>query len=367
MIRWTIGVAVAVSTAHADPHVEVSGFVGAEYLGNDSGLGNSYAPDQVPGTSALVGARFAFFPWTAIPEEHTLELGVEAEVGFAPATTSGDPTKHRDSYFAPVFAWRGHLIARIAGDTVRPFLLAGLGGMTVESSSPYMDKESDPIYYWGPGLDLPVGDATSLRFDLRQGIMPGRDGWTATYELMFGIAGTFGGRHDKPAPVVVVEPPPPPPPPVHVEPPPPPPPPVVVVQPPPPPPPENPDRDGDGIPNEKDKCPDKPETVNGWQDDDGCPDELAPDLKKALDFEVPFEKNRARITAGAKQALAPIAQAMRKYPAVTLTVVGHGKGDLGKRRAEGVKWFLVDQGVIADRIKTIGEDEAEHAIDLQLP
>ena len=34
-----------------------------------------------------------------------------------------------------------------------------------------------------------------------------------------------------------------------------------------------PDRDGDGIPDDKDQCPDAPENVNGCRDDDGCPDE----------------------------------------------------------------------------------------------
>jgi outer membrane protein OmpA-like peptidoglycan-associated protein len=36
----------------------------------------------------------------------------------------------------------------------------------------------------------------------------------------------------------------------------------------------DPDNDGDKIPDEKDKCPNQPETVNGFQDDDGCPDEV---------------------------------------------------------------------------------------------
>lgn len=34
----------------------------------------------------------------------------------------------------------------------------------------------------------------------------------------------------------------------------------------------NPDRDGDGIPNDRDQCPDKAEDKDGFQDDDGCPD-----------------------------------------------------------------------------------------------
>jgi hypothetical protein len=32
------------------------------------------------------------------------------------------------------------------------------------------------------------------------------------------------------------------------------------------------DRDGDGIPNDRDKCPDDPEDLDGFQDEDGCPD-----------------------------------------------------------------------------------------------
>ena len=34
----------------------------------------------------------------------------------------------------------------------------------------------------------------------------------------------------------------------------------------------NGDRDGDGIPDDKDLCPDEPEDKDGFQDDDGCPD-----------------------------------------------------------------------------------------------
>jgi len=32
------------------------------------------------------------------------------------------------------------------------------------------------------------------------------------------------------------------------------------------------DRDGDGIPDVVDRCPDEPEDYDGFQDDDGCPD-----------------------------------------------------------------------------------------------
>jgi hypothetical protein len=32
------------------------------------------------------------------------------------------------------------------------------------------------------------------------------------------------------------------------------------------------DRDGDGIPDDVDKCPDEPEDFDGFEDEDGCPD-----------------------------------------------------------------------------------------------
>src|SRR5207244_1129340 len=32
------------------------------------------------------------------------------------------------------------------------------------------------------------------------------------------------------------------------------------------------DRDGDGIPDAVDQCPDEPEDKDGFQDEDGCPD-----------------------------------------------------------------------------------------------
>ncbi len=38
------------------------------------------------------------------------------------------------------------------------------------------------------------------------------------------------------------------------------------------------DVDGDGIPNDVDSCVTEPETVNGFQDGDGCPDEVPPDI-----------------------------------------------------------------------------------------
>ncbi|MFO7654453.1 MAG: thrombospondin type 3 repeat-containing protein [Candidatus Krumholzibacteriia bacterium] len=50
------------------------------------------------------------------------------------------------------------------------------------------------------------------------------------------------------------------------------------------------DRDGDGIPDRRDACPDSPEDLDGFQDDDGCPDldndlDGVPDLRDAAPLE----------------------------------------------------------------------------------
>jgi hypothetical protein len=39
------------------------------------------------------------------------------------------------------------------------------------------------------------------------------------------------------------------------------------------------DRDGDGVPDDSDRCPYDPETKNGYLDEDGCPDEVPPGWK----------------------------------------------------------------------------------------
>ncbi|MGZ3477110.1 MAG: transporter [Polyangiales bacterium] len=59
-------------------------------------------------------------------------------------------------------------------------------------------------------------------------------------------------------------------------------PPEAEVPPAPPPPAAAVDTDGDGIPDDVDKCPDQPETKNGYEDEDGCP-ELDKDNDTFLD------------------------------------------------------------------------------------
>jgi len=410
-------------TARSEPvdRLEVSGFVGLGVFTSDTQLGNSWAPEQVPNTAPVVGGRLG---WLALPELMTfgdLDLGlvVEAELSVATAFTGGasfEGDRGRMSYFAPVFGWRAHGLLRLGGlRAIEPHLAIGVGGETVESTSPFMAKETDPVIYWGPGASIEITDRWSVRFDLRHGIMPGRDGATSTFEAQLGVAASLGAGRDR---VRISEP---------TEPPPPVPPPDVdtdhdgivdrldkcpaeaetvngiadddgcperdtdgdgIVD----------DRDkcpeaaedvdqfedddgcpdldndGDGIPDAGDRCPLEPETLNGIDDTDGCPDQLPDDLAKALAVgpTLKFEANRARVTAAAKQALKPVRTTLAAHRPFRITITAHpGKGvdaDLAKRRAEAVKWYLVDQGIQMARIWTaLGDpvpDGGEFVIEL---
>ena len=116
MVRARLLVAVAVSAlgggsvARAEPALEASGFVGVDWFGKRSALGNAWAPDQVPGTSAVLGGRIGWLAPPALPGD--LRLALEAELGFAPAFTGSDAGGGRATYFAPVFEWRGQVALR---------------------------------------------------------------------------------------------------------------------------------------------------------------------------------------------------------------------------------------------------------------
>ena len=440
-----VAVLLATAPAAADPgardaadvrqrHLELSGFVGVDYFGSDIELGNSWAPEQVPGTSVLVGGRLS---WIALPDvlrrgagTPRLDLGVELEARLAAGYTGDDEAGGRQSYFAPVFGWRAHGLARLAGASryIAPHLVLGGGGESVTSSSPFMSDDTDGVVYYGAGATIAVSSRWLIRLDARHGLAPGRtDAVTSTFEVQVGAGARWdfagGGASRKSV-----------------------------------------DVDGDGIADADDKCPTEPETRNGFDDKDGCPDKLdqdhdgiadaddkcpwdaedkngiddtdgcpdpdddhdglvgsrdacpnqpedrdafkdddgCPDLDNdgdAIDdmhdacpikaetwngitdddgcpdampaqvkaFEGPllgvkFQDNKARILPISEKTLSRVLVVLREYPQLKIKLEGHTDktGDrmenmaLSKRRAEAVKWYLADRGVMPDRIVTEG-------------
>jgi hypothetical protein len=85
------------------------------------------------------------------------------------------------------------------------------------------------------------------------------------------------------------------------------------------------DKDGDGIPNAVDKCPDQPEDFNGYKDDDGCPDE-----QERLAIVAAQEK--AAAAAAAAKAAADEAAAIQRANAERAAEAAR-QAELARRRA----------------------------------
>lgn len=164
---------------------------------------------------------------------------------------------------------------------------------------------------------------------------------------------------------------------------------------------ENPDRDGDSIPNEKDQRPDAPEDKDGFEDEDGCPD---PDNDKDLILDnvdrcpneretyngmddedgcpdkplgvviantvvqilsrVEFKKGNADVPPSALTVLDEVARVLRANPDLTeLEVRGHAiherSGAIALKRATAVVEALVKLGVERGRLKVVDTPKAE--------
>lgn len=129
------------------------------------------------------------------------------------------------------------------------------------------------------------------------------------------------------------------------------------------------DTDGDTILDDVDQCPTEPETFNGYEDEDGCPDndpnalvEMA-EGKINIKEQVFFETSKAIIKPESFELLNQVAQLLVDNPHVgNVTVEGHtdsrGKYKLNMKlsqaRAESVMNYLVEHGVAAERLNAIG-------------
>jgi outer membrane protein OmpA-like peptidoglycan-associated protein len=150
-----------------------------------------------------------------------------------------------------------------------------------------------------------------------------------------------------------------------------------------------PDRDGDGIADAKDKCPSEPETFNGFQDDDGCPDQVPvqaeppkvpPDAAAAGPRATPaavvaeeraitvsevvrFEFNDDQPALRSRRVLDQIVRALGDHPgAQPLRIEGHTDDvgsdaynqGLSERRAHAVASYLTAKGLDGARFQIVG-------------
>lgn len=319
-------------------------------------------------------------------------VGFEAEGGVM-------PSRLEDGSSAVPFTLRGHVVGQLGLWSVTPFVLFGGGMLGVNSKGP-LGTDIDPALHFGGGVKVYVNRWISLRVDLRD-VVSHKLGVDNTFishnfEALLGLSVVLN-RRNTPTPKQAK----------------------------PPLPKPNDDRDGDGIRDADDQCPDvpenfngyqdtdgcpeqdrdgdgfwddqdscpdeagvdpdgcpigdsdgdgllddvdqcvnEPETFNGFQDEDGCPDELPEEVKRFTGNikGITFDTNKATIRRDSIPVLDQAVQILLQYPDIRIEIAGHtdnqGKHahnmELSKQRADSVKSYLVGMGVADSRIETVG-------------
>jgi outer membrane protein OmpA-like peptidoglycan-associated protein len=131
---------------------------------------------------------------------------------------------------------------------------------------------------------------------------------------------------------------------------------------------EDRDEDSDGVPDFDDDCPDQKETINGIDDDDGCPDGgpakvIYRDGKLEILENVVFETGSANIDPQSHSILDQVALTMKANKNVKkVRVEGHTDDTgthevnmrLSQQRAESVRRHLIARGVSPQRLSAEG-------------
>jgi outer membrane protein OmpA-like peptidoglycan-associated protein len=391
-MRWSwLAVALASSTsqASADP-TQIGGFFGPRIFSEDSWLGYLENEQFHPhlrnsiGFGARVGRSFGF-PWF-VPELELMIVPTKttAEGGAAPASVM---------WLEPRFHVRVDLLPQ---RRVEPFILVG-GGAPISLSSArrtFNSGVSGEVYV-GTGVRFDTRKGFAFRFDARISAQPAGAGIIAFEgDVNFGVEFVLGGSRRRSDEKLVVGPP--------------------------------RDRDGDGIPDAIDKCPDRPEDFDGFEDDDGCPD-IDNDNDRVLDIAdkcpheaenlngfqdddgcidaIPPEVDALRGTIegllygegetvvrdSAQRSIDRIVKTMMLHPSIKLVIVGHTDdreaksfaappeegqpapdletiaSELSRARAEAVRQAIVAGGIPAGRLVVDGMGAEEPVADNATP
>lgn len=360
-------------------------------------------PQRELETAPEIGARIGYYPASF--------LGLEGEAMGAMSEVKGTGAG------SSIYGARGHIVLQAPTPYVSPFLVVGLGG--IGATSFRMGNDVDPAFHFGVGAKIPVTHLLSFRLDLRDNLTAheNHEDQVHNFEATLGLSAVIERTRKEP-------PPPPPdsdhdgypdpddkcpgkagaapdgcptdtdgdgvldeedycpreagPAPKGC--------PVVDTDP------DKDgvpvpcdlcpseagvkpdgcpikDKDGDGIFDDKDKCIDEPETKNGFEDTDGCPDKLPDAVKKfqGVIEGIYFDKAKATIRKQSTNVLANAAKVLNSYPSISLEISGHtsSEGDpavnqrLSQERADAVKQWLVENGVAPERLKTRGAGSSE--------
>lgn len=119
------------------------------------------------------------------------------------------------------------------------------------------------------------------------------------------------------------------------------------------------DDDGDGVVNERDKC---PNTLKGARvDGNGCVVEQTLTIR-----DITFENNSARLTANAQRLMENVVSFLRSDPSARISISGHTDSvasdaynlKLSRSRATEVRDYLVGYGIDASRLDAAGYGES---------
>jgi outer membrane protein OmpA-like peptidoglycan-associated protein len=227
-------------------------FGGGHFFTTDHVLGRQPgdSTDKAPASSGMFGGHLGlhFNRW----------IGLEGEVAAIPTKTRDSSPEGTYATKMWVFAYRGSVVLHLSDNYMfQPFILGGYGGLTsLAADSTKVNSDNWGFLHAGAGFKLGFTPFVGMRIDGRI-LVP----WTALSPVIpkgdrLGYTGpdfeVFGGIYLNFGEIEKIH--------IYNE--------KVIVQPPK----GRPDRDGDGIPDDVDKCPDQPEDKDGFQDDDGCPD-----------------------------------------------------------------------------------------------
>lgn len=126
-----------------------------------------------------------------------------------------------------------------------------------------------------------------------------------------------------------------------------------------------PDTDSDGIADLDDKCP----NAKGTIENKGCPEIPKAEIYRItlIGTKIFFENNSDKLKVASLSQLDELSKILYKYESASLTIARHtdsvGKDDfnmtLSQKRAESVKRYLIEKGILETRLIAVGFGESK--------